>query len=294
MILLIGLLSTLFVLSLAMPLKYNHNKARNRLSEMYSLDTAKALQELNQQGLTYQLKAAGISTSPLIFRSLCIGAAACVLFLVWLFLPGIPAFLLAGITGFLPFYFLKEQVKNRAFAIERIMPLAVGRIASGLLAGGGLPQVLEETAHSLNIEGKNPLSPELLLTAAELNAKTRHDALSGLAQRSPSSSLSNLAFLLESYLESGGGKYSEVLLSSANRIQQILTARNRAVAKAGDALLSAKVIPGVLVLVIFSLSKDPLIRLSLHAVPVQILLGITIFSMVGGFIIMRSMISEVA
>jgi Flp pilus assembly protein TadB len=132
------------------------------------------------------------------------------------------------------------------------------------------------------------------LTTAELNAKSRHEALSNLAKRSPSPSLSNLAFLLESYLESGGGKYSEVLLSSADRIQQILMARNRAAAKAGDALLSARVIPGVLVLVIFSLSSDPLIRHSLQALPIQILLAITIVSMVGGFLIMRSMISEVA
>jgi pilus assembly protein TadC len=294
MILLIGLLSTLLILSITKPFQFQKSKVNAQLAEMYSLETAKTLQELDHAKLEYQLISAGISLSPLTFRFLCFGISAGVLAATWLFLPGLPALLLAAISGYLPFYFLKEQIKNRANAIEKVMPVAVGRIASGLLAGGGLPQVLEETAHSLNVEGNNPLSPELLLTTAELNAKSRHEALSNLAKRSPSPSLSNLAFLLESYLESGGGKYSEVLLSSADRIQQILMARNRAAAKAGDALLSARVIPGVLVLVIFSLSSDPLIRHSLQALPIQILLAITIVSMVGGFLIMRSMISEVA
>lgn len=294
MVLLIGVLSMTLVLFLTMPPLRLHSKASQHLSEMHSLEVSKKLQDMDQHDLAYYLIAAGVNISPFTFRCLCLGAGACVLIIVWMFLPGIPSLILAAITTYLPYHLLQDKVKHRALSIERVMPVAVGRIASGLLAGGGLPQVLEETARSLDVEGTNPLSAELLLTASELNVKARSEALSGLARRSPSPSLSNLAFLLQSYLESGGGKYSEVLLASADRIQKILVARNRAVAKAGDALLSARVIPGVLALVILSLSSDPMIGASLRSFPVQILLGLTIVSMLSGYLIMRSMITEVA
>jgi len=170
--------------------------------------------------------------------------------------------------------------------------VAVGRIAAGLLAGGSIPEVLQKTGETLNIEGPNPLSPEFLLTAAELRSKERQQTFRNLAARSPSVSLSNLAYLLEGYSESGGGKYTEALLQTSQRIQQILVARNRSVAKAADALLSARIIPLVLVVVFFFLTRDPLIRDSLLAFPVQMVIGAGIGMMATGYFIMRSIISE--
>jgi pilus assembly protein TadC len=200
--------------------------------------------------------------------------------------------ILGSIAGYLPFAWLGEKVKSRGREIDRLMPVAVGRIAAGLLAGGSIPEVLHKTGETLNIEGPNPLSPEFLLTAAELRSKERQQTFRNLAARSPSVSLSNLAYLLEGYSESGGGKYTEALLQTSQRIQQILVARNRSVAKAADALLSARIIPLVLVVVFFFLTHDPLIRDSLLAFPVQVVIGAGIGMMATGYFIMRSIISE--
>jgi hypothetical protein len=125
-----------------------------------------------------------------------------------------------------------------------------------------------------------------------MRIKDRVEALRGLAARSPSVSLSNLAQLLEGYTESGGRAYTGVLMDISMRVQQILIARNRAQAKAGDSLVSAKVLPAVLVLILVYLSQDPMVRASLNAIPVQIVIGVTMAAMVAGYVIIRSMIME--
>ena len=151
-----------------------------------------------------------------------------------------------------------------------------------MLAGGSIPDVLQRTGESLEMEAPNPLTPELMLTAAELRSKERQQAFRGLAARSPSTSLSNLAYLLDGYSEAGGGKYAEVLLQISQRVQQILVARNRSVAKASDALLSARIIPVVLLVVFLVLTRDPLIQGSLLALPVQVVISAGIGMMVAG------------
>ena len=70
----------------------------------------------------------------------------------------------------------------------------------------------------------------------------------------------------------------------STRVQQILMARNRAQAKAGDSLVSAKVLPAVLGLILAYLSSDPMVRESLTALPVQIVIGLTMAAMVGGYL----------
>jgi hypothetical protein len=59
------------------------------------------------------------------------------------------------------------------------------------------------------------------------------------------------------------------------RVQQILIARNRAQAKARDSLVSAKVLPAVLVLILIYISQDSMVRASFNAMPVQIVIGVT-------------------
>lgn len=143
----------------------------------------------------------------------------------------------------------------------------------------------------------NPLTAELMLTAAELRSKERQQALRSLAARSPSTSLSNLAYLLDGYSEAGGGKYAEVLQQISQRIQQILAvrlrsrqvARNRAVAKA---LLSARIIPVVLLIVFLFLTRDPLIQESILYLPVQVVISTGIGMMVLGYLLIRSIVSE--
>jgi pilus assembly protein TadC len=214
--------------------------------------------------------------------------------ITWIFLPGLPALVVGAIGGYVPNAWLDDRVKSRGRKMDQVLPIAIGRIAAGLLAGGSVPDVLQQVGESLALQGVNPLTPELLLTASEMRIKDRSEALRGLASRSPSVSLANLAQLLEGFTEAGGRAYTAVLMDISTRVQQILVARNRAQAKAGDSLVSAKVLPGVLVAILAYLSSDPMVRESLSALPVQIVIGLTMAAMVGGYFIMRSMIMEAA
>jgi len=292
MVTLIGILCGLLVFVLLSPRRVRKGEASQRLAEMYSLDMARNLADLNPNSLEYKLLAAGVPTQPMTFRLLTLAIAIAGGVIAWAFIPGLPALMIGGIAGYLPYAWLDGMVKSRARVIDRHLPIAIGRIASGLLAGGAVADVLQRTGESLAIEGPNPLTPELLLTAAELRSKGRQQSLRSLAVRSPSTSLANLAHLLESYTEAGGAKYAEVLTDITRRVQQILVARNRAVAKAGDALLSAKIIPVVLLVVFIYLSRDPLIRSSLYELPVQLVIAVGIGMMAFGYLIIRSIVSE--
>jgi tight adherence protein B len=292
MITLIGILVGLLVFILFSPRRIRHGEASQRLAEMYSLDTARILSDLNPETLEYKLLASGIRLQPVSFRLLTIAAGVAAGVIAWPFLPGMPALILGVVMVYLPYSWLGEKVKSRGREIDRLMPVAVGRITAGLLAGGSIPEVLQRTGESLEMEAPNPLTPELWLTAAELRSKDRQQAFRNLAARSPSTSLSNLAYLLDSYSEAGGGKYAEVLLQISQRVQQILVARNRSVAKASDALLSAQIIPVVLLVVFLFLTRDPLIQGSLLALPVQIVISAGIGMMVIGYLLIRSIVSE--
>jgi len=83
-----------------------------------------------------------------------------------------------------------------------------------------------------------------------------------------------------------------VLMQISQRLQQVLISRNRAVARAGDAMLSARTIPVVLVIVFIFLTRDPLIRGSLQAFPVQAVIAAGIGLMVTGYLLIRSIVAE--
>jgi Flp pilus assembly protein TadB len=288
LIFLIAVLSALLALWLAFPRRVKAGV----LNEIYTLESARSMQALDPGSLEYQLLAAGLTLKPVTFRVLTCGAALAAFALGASLLGGLVGLVLGGIAWYVPQAWLKDKVQGRGKAIDKILPIAIGRIAAGLLAGGSPSEVLQETADSLEIEGRTPLAPELSLTAVEMRVKDRQEALRSLAERSPSTSLANLAMLLDGYMEAGGGKYAETLLSISARVQQILMARNRASAKAGDVMVSVMTLPGVLILVLGYLSLDPLIARSLHSLVVQLVLGGVVLTMVAGYFIMRSMIQE--
>jgi len=284
----VGILcTTLFLL-----LWYPKQIKTGRLSALYTVDSARALSSLDQKSLEYKLLASGLNIKPVTFRLLRIAAGVCGMVIAWLFLPGLPAIVIGGILFYIPGAWLDDRVKSRGRNIDQLLPIAIGRTAAGLLAGGSVPDVLQQVGESLELEKTNPLTPEFVLTASEMRIKDRVEALRSLASRSPSVSLSNLAQLLEGYTEAGGRAYTGVLMDISSRVQQILIARNRAQAKAGDSLVSAKVLPAVLILILIYLSQDPMVRSSLIALPVQIVIGVTMAAMVGGYFIIRSMIME--
>jgi Flp pilus assembly protein TadB len=284
----VGILCT----TLSLLLWYPKQIKTGRLAALYTVDSARSLSSLDPKSLEYKLLASGLNLKPITFRLLRIASGVCGMVIAWLFLPGLPAIVIGGILFYIPGAWLDDRVKSRGRNIDQLLPIAIGRIAAGLLAGGSVPDVLQQVGDSLEIERTNPLTPEFVLTASEMRIKDRVEALRGLASRSPSVSLSNLAQLLEGYTESGGRAYTGVLMDISMRVQQILIARNRAQAKAGDSLVSAKVLPAVLVLILVYLSQDPMVRASLNAIPVQIVIGVTMAAMVAGYVIIRSMIME--
>ena len=284
----IGFLCTTLLLLLLYPKRTRIG----RLEALYTVDSTKTLSSLDPGMLEYKLLAAGLTLRPTTFRLLRVAAGACGVALGWLFLPGIPALIIGAILFYVPGAWLQDRMKQRGREIDRLLPIAIGRIAAGLLAGGSVPDVLQQVGESLEAEKVNPLSPELALTASEMRSKDRVEALRGLASRSPSVSLANLAQLLEGYVQSGGGAYAGVLMDISSRVQQILSARGRAQAKAGDALVSARVLPVVLLAVLLYLGQDPGVRSSLGLLPVQIVIGVSMLAMLGGYLLMRSMIRE--
>ena len=288
LILVVGVLCTTLMLLLWYPKQIK----TGRLAALYTVDSARALSSLDQKSLEYKLLASGLNIKPITFRLLRIAAGACGMVIAWLFLPGLPSIVIGGILFYIPGAWLDDRVKSRGRNIDQLLPIAIGRIAAGLLAGGSVPDVLQQVGESLEMEKTNPLTPEFVLTASEMRIKDRVEALRGLASRSPSVSLANLAQLLEGYTEAGGRAYTGVLMDISSRVQQILIARNRAQAKAGDSLVSAKVLPVVLIFILVYLSQDPMVRSSLAALPVQIVIGATMAAMVGGYFIIRSMIME--
>jgi len=284
----VGILcTTLFLL-----LWYPKQIKTGRLAALYTVDSARSLSSLDPKSLEYKLLASGLNIKPITFRLLRIAAGVCGMVIAWLFLPGLPAIVIGGILFYIPGAWLDGRVKSRGRNIDQLLPIAIGRTAAGLLAGGSVPDVLQQVGESLELEKTNPLTPEFVLTASEMRIKDRVEALRNLASRSPSVSLSNLAQLLEGYTEAGGRAYTGVLMDISSRVQQILIARNRAQAKAGDSLVSAKVLPVVLIFILIYLSQGPMVRSSLIALPVQIVIGVTMAAMVGGYFIIRSMIME--
>ena len=285
-------LIAVLVILLVLWLWYPRAEKRGMLAEMYTVETAKTMQSLDPNSLEYQLLAAGLQLKPVTFRMLTYGAALAAFAIGTGLLGFVVGLVLAGVAWYAPQAWLKDKVQSRGKSIDRVLPIAIGRIAAGLLAGGSPTEVLQQTADSMEIEGKNPLSPELSLTAIEIRTKDSKSALHSLAERSPSTSLANLAMLLDGYVEAGGGKYAETLMDISGRVQSILMARNRAQAKAGDVMVSAMTLPGALVLVIAYLAMDPLMARSLHAIPVQLVLGGVVVTMVVGYFVMRSIAQE--
>jgi Flp pilus assembly protein TadB len=288
LIFLIGVLAVLLVLWLWYP----RAQKTGVLADMYTLETAQSMQSLDPKSLEYQLLAAGVQLKPVTFRMLRYGAALAAFAAGTGLLGIVVGLVLAGVAWYAPQAWLNDKVASRGKAIDRVLPIAIGRIAAGLLAGGSPSEVLQQTAESMEIEGRNPLSPELSLAAIEIRTKDSRSALHSLAERSPSTSLANLAMLLDGYVEAGGGKYAETLMDISGRVQGILSARNRASAKAGDVMVSAMTLPGALVLVIGYLALDPLMARSLHAIPVQVVLGCVVITMVAGYFVMRSIVQE--
>ena len=163
---LVGILVGLLIYVLFAPSRVRHGEASQRIAELYSLETARSLSELKPGSLEYKLLAAGVRMQPITFRLLTIAIAVAAGVVTWPFMPGLPAVIIGVVAGYLPYAWLDDRVKSRGREIDRLLPVAVGRITAGLLAGSSVPEVLQKTGESLEVESPNPLTAELMLTAA--------------------------------------------------------------------------------------------------------------------------------
>ena len=78
----------------------------------------------------------GFAIQPLTFNLLSAAAALAAGVVTWAFLPGLPAIAAGALVFYIPSGWLDDKVKSRGRQIDTLLPLAVGRITAGLLAGG--------------------------------------------------------------------------------------------------------------------------------------------------------------
>ena len=293
MILIAGLLIGVLVYFLIGP--PINGKKKSKMAEIadqaYEVEDSK--EHRDPTTLEYQLQAAGVSMKPATFRLLNIVGAIGVLIVMWMLLPGVPAMAIALVVYIAPGTWMKNKIKNRGWEIDKLLPMALGRIANSIQTGMSNPDALENAARILDHEGRNPLSPELTLTASEMRTKDdRGEALMALARRSPSISLANTAYLLRGAMESGGSKYNQVLVDSADRIRKVISGRNSAKAKAQESMVTAIVVPGLLIFTLIALSQSSMVKQSMHSIIVQFVLAIALGAMFLGYFMIQNIVSD--
>jgi len=126
-IFLIAILSVLLVLWQFWP----RERKPGALSSAYGYaDSASSLQTLDPKSLDYKLLAAGVALKPVTFRLFTTGAALAAFALGASFLGGFVGLVLGGIAWFAPQAWLDDKAKGRGNEIEKVLPIAVGRIAA--------------------------------------------------------------------------------------------------------------------------------------------------------------------
>lgn len=273
---------------------YLTSRSARRLHDAETVELVEGLADLPKGTLKYKLMEAHVNLSTTQFYLLAIGMGFTGILLSWVFfIPGLPSLAVGGVLAYLPFGYVQEKARSRGRMIDEKLPIALSRIGPGLQVNRGLDEVLEEVAKSLNSEGSNPLSPELLKTAKDIRTRNTEQALRDLAKRSPSLSLANIAMLLESYHRAGGGQYAQVFSETATSIQRIIAVRTQAMAKATQPLQSARLIPLMLGGVLLVMLKDPATRASFSEPMVQIAMSLAIIVMVLGYLLMRREVMKV-
>lgn len=286
LILLITLLVAAMVITLSWP-----RKQTSVLDSAYKVDDIQDTAP-DMKSIEYQLQAGGVNMTATSFKSMRIGAML-IGFVAGSMMSGpLLGLVMGGLAFYFPTAWLKNKAASRGLEIDKHMPVAVGRVASGLMAGMSISDALLETADSLDAQGKNPLSAELRQTAAEINARSRDEGLRNLAERSPSVSLANFAMMLQGQGTTGGSAYGTALMDISERVQGIIGARNRAYAKAQDSMTTVAVIPGLLALMVAYMSTDPLIGASLRTFTMQAIIAGAAVAMTVGYFVMQDITKE--
>jgi tight adherence protein B len=207
-------------------------------------------------------------------------------------MPPLLALFAAALAAYAPRWYLDNRERNRAIAIDKDLPLALGRIAGLLGIQPDVAQVLTLTANSISPGRETVLAEELRRTAAQIRSSGEEAGLRALEQRSPSPSLSQVAVSLRIYSRAGG-EFSQVMAAAADRAREIIDGRNAAQAKAGEAAIAARALPLLLLGGTVFLAQDPQFAAFYRSTLGQIIIAGVIAMMIFGYITIQKMIEEV-
>ncbi len=201
--------------------------------------------------------------------------------------------LLAAFGGYLlPQLWLDGETVRRARAIEQELPDALGDLIALLRVTPSIRNALEETRALLaKSNPKSPLAQEFQWTLEDLSAG-EEEAFRRLALRAATPALAMFAFALAVFVRSGGD-YLNALEAQARGIRQTLEARGSAQAEAADAMMTVKVIPAILLLILVMFMQDPFFRSFYFTFGGQLLLLGVLGSMAIGYSVVQSIVAEV-
>ena len=290
----VGALAALAVGLLGYYLFIAENIAKDRLARSLQRVTHEEplLKERSDRG--QELLAAGLDlgeNAETKFTLIRLGLAGVTFILVGATIPPIMALAAVGVAFMAPAWYVAGRKRSRAQAMDRELPDALGRIAGLLEIQPDIAQVLALTADSLSVGGRSPLADELRRTAAEFRSRGE-EALRDLERRAPTPGLASLAAALRIYAQAGG-QFSAVMSAAADRASALWAGRNEGLAKAGSALMAAKIIPGMLAFVGFFTLRDPDVQHFYRSGFGQILAVVVIGAMIYGYLMIRSMVDEV-
>jgi tight adherence protein B len=253
---------------------------------------------VDEKSLQAQLQAAGLnlgSNPEMAFWLISLVLGAAILGLLTMVNMPLPLAALGGGLGFyLPRWYLKRRAGQRGREIDQELPKALGYVIAHVRTDPSVMDALTTASTLLTTAGKrSPLAEELSRTVAERRALGVEGALRALQERSPSPSLSMLAFALQIF-HRAGGEYTRTLAEQADGIRTIIEARGEARASAADAMLAAKAIPVILFGVLILMLQDPEYAAFYSSFVGQVLLIVAIGLMGVGYLLMESMVQEVA
>lgn len=299
---LIGLLTAILVVVIVYQLTLGVRFARSRRAAQLEIVSGQAAVPEAVAGgreartLSDRLKAAGLNlgeraeTSYALLR-----ITAAILAAVVVLILGLPPAmaLVAGAAGFyLPQLWLAGETARRSAQIEKELPDALGDLIALLRVTPSIRSALEGTRQLLaQTNPKSPLAQEFQWTLEDLQAG-EETAFRQLAERAASPALAMFAFALAVFVKSGGD-YLSALQAQARGIRQTLEARGTAQAEAADAMMTVKVIPAILLLVLVMFMQDPFFRSFYFTFAGQLLLLGVLGSMAIGYSVVQSIVAEV-
>jgi tight adherence protein B len=299
---LIGLLTAILVVVIVYQLTLGVRFARSRRAAQLEIVSGQAAApeavaaSRAARTLGDRLKAAGLNlgeraeTSYALLR-----ITAAILAAVVVLVLGLPPAmaLVAGAAGFyLPQLWLAGETARRSAQIEKELPDALGDLIALLRVTPSIRSALEGTRALLaQTNPKSPLAQEFQWTLEDLQAG-EEVAFRQLAERAASPALAMFAFALAVFVKSGGD-YLSALQAQARGIRQTLEARGTAQAEAADAMMTVKVIPAILLLVLVMFMQDPFFRSFYFTFTGQLLLLGVLGSMAIGYQVVQSIVAEV-